>query len=43
METATETRFGEILSRAQETGRAVGAPPGSTRGSARPSLIARQR
>ena len=25
METATETRFGEILSRAQETGRAVGA------------------
>lgn len=25
METATETRFGEVLSRAQETGRAVGA------------------
>ena len=25
METATETRFGEMLSRAQETGRAVGA------------------
>lgn len=25
MEAATETRFGEILSRAQETGRAVGA------------------
>ncbi len=25
METATETRFGEILSRAREAGRAVGA------------------
>jgi fructose/tagatose bisphosphate aldolase len=25
VETATETRFGEMLSRAQETGRAVGA------------------
>ena len=25
METATETRFGAMLSRAQETGRAVGA------------------